>query len=81
MTSAQSQFRQPPGPTEPVHLGIDPETLAALSELQAEYGNMVSMTRPNGRLAYFVNDAFEVRRILTRRHAKYQKGGWIRSME
>lgn len=74
MTSAQTEYRQPPGPTEPVHLGIDPETLATLTALQAEYGNMVSMTRPNGRLAYFVNDAFEVRRILTRRHAKYKKG-------
>ena len=35
---------------------------------------MVSITKPNGRLAYFVNDASEVRRILTRRHSKYHKG-------
>ena len=35
---------------------------------------MVSMTKPNGRLAYFVNDASEVRRILVRRHSKYHKG-------
>ena len=35
---------------------------------------MVSVNRPNGRLAYFINDAVEVRRILTRRHAKYRKG-------
>ncbi|MEL7187725.1 MAG: cytochrome P450 [Pseudomonadota bacterium] len=74
MTSAQLEFRQPPGPTEPVDLGIDPETLATLTALQSEHGNMVSMKRPNGRLAYFINDAFEVRRILTRRHTKYQKG-------
>ena len=48
--------------------------LAALQSLQREHGDMVSMRRPNGRLAYFVNDAFEVRRLLTRRHAKYVKG-------
>ena len=35
---------------------------------------MVSMEKPNGRLAYFVNDATEVRRILVRRHGKYHKG-------
>ncbi len=35
---------------------------------------MVSMKRDNGRLAYFINDAHEVRRILARRHAKYVKG-------
>lgn len=35
---------------------------------------MVSMTKPNGRLAFFINDASEVRRILVRRHSKYHKG-------
>ena len=55
-------------------LGIDAETLARLQQLQAQYGDMVSMTQPNGRLAYFINDAAEVRRILTRRHSKYKKG-------
>lgn len=74
MTAAQPEFRQPPGPTEPVSLGIDPETLARLWNLQREYGDMVSMTKPNGRLVYFVNDPAEVRRILTRRYAKYHKG-------
>jgi len=57
-----------------VALGIDSETLASLQELQHEYGDMVSITKPNGRLAYFINDAAEVRRILTRRHSKYHKG-------
>lgn len=74
MTSPQSKFRQPPGPAEPVTLGIDPETLATLQRLQADYGDIVSMRKPNGRLAYFINDASEVRRILTRRHSKYHKG-------
>ncbi|MCH8248899.1 MAG: cytochrome P450 [Proteobacteria bacterium] len=74
MTSALQNFRRPPGPTEPVTLGIDPETLTTLQELQQEYGDMVSLTKPNGRVAYFINDAAEVRRILTRRHSKYRKG-------
>lgn len=74
MTAPEPQYRQPPGPTEPVTLGIDPETLATLQHLQREYGDMVSMTKPNGRLAYFVNDPLEVQRILTRRHARYHKG-------
>ena len=55
-------------------LGIDSETLASLQKMQREYGDMVSITKPNGRLAYFINDAAEVRRILTRRHSKYHKG-------
>ncbi len=74
MTEPQHAFRRPPGPDQPVTLGIDAETLATLQDLQREYGDMVSMVTPNGRLAYFVNDAAEVRRILARRHSKYHKG-------
>lgn len=74
MTESHPEYRRPPGPEQPVALGVDPETLVALQDLQREHGDMVSMNRPNGRLAYFVNDAHEVRRILTRRHSKYRKG-------
>ncbi|MDH3364243.1 MAG: cytochrome P450, partial [Gammaproteobacteria bacterium] len=74
MTEAQLAYRRPPGPDQTITLGIDQETLATLEALQREFGDMVSMTRPNGRLAYFVNDADEVRRILVRRHSKYRKG-------
>ena len=74
MTSVPNTFRKPPGPEEAVALGIDPETLTILQHLQSEYGDMVSITKPSGRLAYFINDAAEVRRILTRRHSKYRKG-------
>ena len=74
MTSTQTNYRLPPGPKESVALGIDPETLQILQQLQQQYGDMVSLTRPNGRLAYFINDAAEVRRILAKRHAKYRKG-------
>ena len=74
MNSPQANLRLPPGPGAPVPLGIDASTLASLQELQREYGDMVKITKPNGRTAYFINDAFEVRRILTRRHSKYHKG-------
>ena len=74
MTEAQLAYRRPPGPDQTVTLGIDQETLATLEGLQREFGDMVSMTKPNGRLAFFVNDADEVRRILVRRHSKYHKG-------
>ena len=74
MTEPQRAFRRPPGPEEPVALGIDAATLQTLEGLQASYGDTVSLQRPNGRLAYFINDAFEVRRLLTRRHSKYVKG-------
>lgn len=74
MTATSAEFRRPPGPQEAVPLGIDPETLATLQALRDEYGDVVSMHRPNGRLAYFVNDPHEVRRILVKRHAKFNKG-------
>lgn len=74
MSDTQSAVRKPPGPSGQVHLGIDPETLDTLSRVRAEYGDIVSMRRRNGRLAYFINDPAEVRRILVRRHGRYVKG-------
>lgn len=74
MTEPQPDYRRPPGPDQPVSLGIDATTLDTLLKLQREYGDMVSMQTANGRLAYFVNDAVEVRRILARRHSRYHKG-------
>lgn len=69
-----SEIRRPPGPVDPVSLGIDPETLALLQDLQATYGNVVKMTKANGRDALFINDADEVRKLLVRHHGKYRKG-------
>jgi len=74
MTDTQLALRRPPGPDQPVTLGLDAETLTTLRYLQSEYGDVVSLNQANGRLAYFVNDAAEVRKILTRRHSKYEKG-------
>jgi cytochrome P450 len=74
MHTASTPFRRPPGPAGPVDLGIDPATLKLLGKLSNDYGPVASVERSNGRLAYFVNDPFEVRRILVRRHPKYRKG-------
>ena len=74
MTATSADFRRPPGPQEAVPLGLDPETLETLLGLRDEYGDLVSMQRPNGRLAYFVNDPAEVRRLLVKRHTNFNKG-------
>lgn len=74
MTASSLDFKRPPGPTGTVALGIDPATLATLRTLRDDYGDIVSLQRPNGRLAYFINDPDEVRRILVKRHAGYDKG-------
>ncbi|MEX2125785.1 MAG: cytochrome P450 [Woeseia sp.] len=74
MTLAISARRRPPGPDEPVLLGIDPQTLDTLLQLRARFGNIVAVSRPNGRQALFINDPAEIRRILVRQHAKYRKG-------
>lgn len=74
MSLSTANSRTPPGPGEPVVLGIDPQTLTTLRELQATYGNVFAINRPNGRRAFFINDADEVRRLLVRQHSRYQKG-------
>jgi cytochrome P450 len=74
MTDTTQAFRRPPGPSEPIALGIDSATLAILQGMQAEFGDTVSVERPNGRLAYFINNPADVRSILVRRHSKYHKG-------
>ncbi len=55
-------------------LGINPETLEILTNLTRDFGNIVCVDKPGGRSAYFVNEPAEVRRLLVRQHARYQKG-------
>ena len=74
MTLPESHSRIPPGPEEPRPIGVDPETLELLCELRERYGNVLAVTKPNGRRAYFINDAEEVRRLLVRHHSRYRKG-------
>ena len=49
--------------------------LETLRNLRDEYGDIVSMQRPNGRLAYFVNDPVEVRKLLVKQK-ELQYGMW-----
>jgi len=74
MNLSKHESRNPPGPDEPVALGVDAETLANLQALQSEFGNVVSVDKPNGRQAYFINDADEVRKLLVKHHSRYKKG-------
>ncbi|MFQ5609129.1 MAG: cytochrome P450 [Woeseiaceae bacterium] len=74
MSSPESTSRHPPGPDSAVRLGIDAETLDTLTALRDEYGDVVRIEKTGGRIAYFVNDPVEVRKILVRRHSKYVKG-------
>jgi cytochrome P450 len=74
MNLPASEIRRPPGPDEPVAPGVDPETLDLLLRLRDSYGNVVVMTKPDGRDAIFVNDAREVRKLLLRHHDRYRKG-------
>lgn len=74
MTATSVDFNRPPGPVETQPLGIDPATLDVLRSLRDEYGDTVSVTRPNGRLAYFINKPADVRSILVKRHSCYRKG-------
>ena len=74
MSDPDSSFRRPPGPDTAVPLGIDAPTLDTLQSLRREFGDVVCVQKPSGRLAYFINDPAEVRRILVRRHTRYVKG-------
>jgi enediyne biosynthesis protein E7 len=74
MPSTDVQPRIAPGPKKAIPIDVDMETLDVLQDMQINYGNMVSINSPNGRHALFVNDPDEVRRILVRRHTRYDKG-------
>jgi len=74
MPSIDAQPRIAPGPEKAIPIDVDKATLGVLQDLQINYGNMVSINSPNGRHALFVNDPDEVRRILVRRHTRYDKG-------
>lgn len=74
MSLPRHDRRLPPGPDEPVEIGVNAETLDRLLGLRNTHGNMIAMSRPNGREAWFVNDADEVRKLLVRHHTRYKKG-------
>ena len=74
MTLTNDSKRTPPGPSEQLALGIDTQTLITLQQANSTYGNVVSITRPNGRQAFFINDPGDVRQLLVKHHARYRKG-------
>jgi len=74
MNSVSDDSRIPPGPEDPQPVGVDPATLELLTRLRDEYGNVVGFCKPNGRRTCFINDADDVRRLLVRQHARYEKG-------
>lgn len=74
MAEPQARIRRPAGPEEAIPLGLDTQTLDVLLGLQRDYGDIVSVPKPAGGLAYFINDPAEIRRLLVRRHAHYVKG-------
>ncbi|MEM7081487.1 MAG: cytochrome P450 [Pseudomonadota bacterium] len=62
------------GPSEPVSIGIDPQSLDQLRALQREYGDVVALTRPNGRRGWFINHPDFLHRLLVKHHGKFYKG-------
>ena len=74
MSEATSGARRPPGPTEPIELRADADTLTDLLAVQRQHGNFSYLRTPRGRHVYFVNEPKAVRRILVRDHEKYVKG-------
>lgn len=74
MNSPISQPTAVPGPSEPVDVGVDPQSLETLRELQERYGDVVSFRRPNGRKALYINRPDLIHRMLVKHHGKFHKG-------
>lgn len=74
MSLPNDQSRLPPGPEAPVVLGIDAPTLAVLQEMQDQFGDVIALTKINGRKSLFINDADAIRKLLVRQHSRYIKG-------
>ena len=74
MTSSSTPLRLPPGPEEAIRIDVDAESLETLVRLQGEFGDIVSITTPDDRLVYFINDPNEIRSLLIQRHSRYGKG-------
>lgn len=75
MTEAAVHHHLPPGPAERHTLNADPESLAVLTRLTAQYGDLVcvwSKDRPHP--SFFLNDPDHVRQVLVGNHGNYVKG-------
>lgn len=74
MTTSDQSTSPLAGPGVPVKLGVDPESLDVLRQLQRDYGDVVSVTSPNGRPGLFINEPDLIHRILVKHHARFHKG-------
>ncbi len=74
MSPSDSTLTSPPGPAEPVALGVDPQSLVKLRALQSEYGDVVAVKSPKGRQGLFINQPDLIHRLLVKHHDKFNKG-------
>ncbi len=74
MSPSDSVTSSLPGPAEPVALGVDPQSLIKLRELQSEYGDVVAVKSPKGRQGLFINRPDLIHRLLVKHHDKFNKG-------
>ncbi len=67
--------QQPPGPTDPITLNTDADSLAVLSALIEEYGDFVCFHSKNRRdQSYFLNRPDLLQHVLVSNHQNYTKG-------
>ncbi|MFK8029760.1 MAG: cytochrome P450 [Gammaproteobacteria bacterium] len=74
MSTPDSDQNTVPGPSDPVALGIDPQSLDLLRTLQHEYGDVVAINRASGRRGLFINKPDLIHRLLVKHHDKFHKG-------
>lgn len=75
MTATATDLRLPPGPAERHTLNADPASLAVMTRLAAEYGDLScvwSADRPHPSL--FLNDPDHIRQVLVGNYENYVKG-------
>lgn len=65
---------QPPGPTDPIALGINEATLDSIRTAVAQFGRVVHVPQPGSRNALIVAEPDLIRQILVRQHTRYRKG-------
>ncbi len=67
--------QQPPGPTDPITLNTDADSLAVLSALIEEYGDFFCFHSKNrNHQSYFLNRPDLLQRVLVSNHQNYTKG-------
>ncbi|MEO0574259.1 MAG: cytochrome P450 [Pseudomonadota bacterium] len=65
---------RPPGPAQPIALGINEDTLDHIRDVTARYGRVAHVPQPGSRNAVVVSDPELIRQILVKQHTHYRKG-------